>query len=422
MPLDSRHGLLIALTLAASAVPALSLDALASWLSSKKTVCDTLEVLPYFLVGATAFLGQRMNYLSIVFSSLFIGSAYWIVSGPPSGWGEGAAVRSLSVAAPFSLALVFRSPPGRLFSLRGALALALAGLPLATFLGLCRADLPWLRAGLMHPWLPDYFGWRLPGLSLVLTAGFAATLPWLRDAELRRFATSALFALLPFFHYLNLAAMPVSLSHQGLRAGLAFSIVGAVLLHAIYRVYWQKVYIDELTELPNRRALENHMMVLSKRYVIAMVDIDHFKRFNDTYGHAEGDNVLRFVGFQLSRHSGLRTYRYGGEEFCVIFEKADPESARAAIERAREAIASRDFFIRSPKHVREKTSKRDRRPSPEGTPKVKITISAGLAAPGGEARSPEEVRRAADAALYEAKSHGRNQVRVALGGPDRIRA
>lgn len=395
------------------AVPALSIDALFQWIAAKKTLSDTLVTLPYFLVGATAFLGQRMNYLSIVFSSLFFGIGYWLVATPLAGWGHGATMRAIAIAAPLSLALAFRVRPGRLKSVRGLVAAALMLAPLALSLGVLRLEMPWLRALVLSSWFPDFTGWRLPGISLVLAAGFAATLPWLKDGELRRFATSILFALLPFFHFLNLGAIPGELPFLTLRAGFAFSVVGSLLLHAIYRVYWQKVYIDELTELPNRRALENHMLVLSRHYAIAMVDIDHFKQFNDTYGHAEGDNVLRFVGFHLRLQSGLCTYRYGGEEFCVIFEKANSQDALQAMDRVREALASRDFYIRAPKHVREKTSKKDRRPSTLGTPKVRITISVGIAASELHGATPEEVRREADAALYDAKSSGRNRVEIA---------
>ena len=59
---------------------------------------------------------------------------------------------------------------------------------------------------------------------------------------------------------------------------------------------------------------------LSGEYAIAMMDIDHFKSFNDNYGHDEGDNVLRLVGSMLNQELGDRVYRYGGEEFCAVFK------------------------------------------------------------------------------------------------------
>ena len=65
-------------------------------------------------------------------------------------------------------------------------------------------------------------------------------------------------------------------------------------------MYWEKVYIDELTGIPNRRAFDEYLKKLGRKYTIAMMDIDHFKKFNDTYGHSEGDNVLRFVAKHIA--------------------------------------------------------------------------------------------------------------------------
>ncbi len=76
----------------------------------------------------------------------------------------------------------------------------------------------------------------------------------------------------------------------------AFTVICAILLHAIFTIYWQRVYIDELTDVSNRRALDEKLATLNGEFAIAMMDIDHFKDFNDTYGHDEGDNVLRLVG------------------------------------------------------------------------------------------------------------------------------
>ena len=92
-----------------------------------------------------------------------------------------------------------------------------------------------------------------------------------------------------------------------------------------------------------------------------MVDVDHFKRFNDTYGHDAGDEALRMVGSQLAQvGAGGRAFRYGGEEFTVIFSGKTPEQAESVLEALRQKIAKRPFALRDA----------DR---PETKPKKKVT-------------------------------------------------
>jgi diguanylate cyclase (GGDEF)-like protein len=74
-------------------------------------------------------------------------------------------------------------------------------------------------------------------------------------------------------------------------------------------------YIDELTGLQGRRSLNETLYNLGRKYAIAMIDVDHFKKFNDTYGHKTGDQVLKMIAYKLERISGgAKTFRYGGEE------------------------------------------------------------------------------------------------------------
>ncbi len=113
----------------------------------------------------------------------------------------------------------------------------------------------------------------------------------------------------------------------------------------IIRLYLKRVYQDPLTAIPNRQALDDRLHGLSGQYAIAMVDIDHFKKFNDTYGHAEGDNVLRMVAQHLMGHLGRDIYRYGGEEFCVVFEGEKREEAETRMELARGTLEKRKFFL-----------------------------------------------------------------------------
>lgn len=155
---------------------------------------------------------------------------------------------------------------------------------------------------------------------------------------------------------------------------------------------------DDLTELGNRRRLERDLDVAfgpERRPVgFVMLDIDHFKQFNDTHGHLAGDETLRRVAaiLRFSVREGDVVYRYGGEEFCVLLADADPLEARAVAERLRSAVEAHDF------------------PGAEDQPGGRLTISVGMSLIGAvDARS---MKQCADEALYEAKRAGRNRVVV----------
>ena len=207
-------------------------------------------------------------------------------------------------------------------------------------------------------------------------------------------------------------AIEVSNSFPSLQIVAAFTIICAILLHAIFRAYWHRVYVDELTDIPNRRALDERLSSLSGEYAIAMMDIDHFKAFNDNYGHDEGDNVLRLVGSVLNQELGDKVYRYGGEEFCAVFMGVSAEDAFMYANKVRRKLEEREFYIRKPNSKREPTSSFDRRRAQKTGKKVLITISIGLANPSKKAKTAEEVIKLSDQALYEAKRKGRNCVIV----------
>jgi diguanylate cyclase (GGDEF)-like protein len=179
---------------------------------------------------------------------------------------------------------------------------------------------------------------------------------------------------------------------------------------AIFFMYWQRVYLDELTGVPNRRALDERLQSLSAPYALAMVDIDHFKKFNDSYGHEEGDNVLRLVAAHLQHESAGKAYRYGGEEFLLIFSGWETEKAENLCDYIRLSLAKREFAIRLPEKIRKKTSPRDRGSLRAKTENVSITISLGVAGPDNQRKTPQDVIKLADQGLYKAKEGGRNLV------------
>jgi two-component system, sensor histidine kinase LadS len=151
---------------------------------------------------------------------------------------------------------------------------------------------------------------------------------------------------------------------------------------------------DELTALPNRRSFDMQVeaefaSARGRELALLVVDIDHFKRLNDTRGHAEGDRALRLLAGILRRHvrKPCAVFRYGGEEFVVIAPSTDGASALALAERLRERVAS------------------------EMHGELALTISVGIATSDGRrVASVDELFQEADAALYAAKAAGRNRV------------
>jgi diguanylate cyclase (GGDEF)-like protein len=189
-----------------------------------------------------------------------------------------------------------------------------------------------------------------------------------------------------------------------------FAAAGATAVLALLWSSYRMAFIDTLTGLPNRRALDETLARLSGPYALAMVDIDHFKGFNDTYGHAAGDVVLRAVAQCLRRHAGGHAFRYGGEEFCVVYGGRASEKPALPLERARKAIGIQRVEVPAPAAAK-KRARRDEKPSrAAATREVAVTISAGCAQRTPQRRSAQDVLKAADAALYKAKGKGRNCV------------
>ena len=188
-------------------------------------------------------------------------------------------------------------------------------------------------------------------------------------------------------------------------------MIAAAVAHEAY----QMAFRDELTGLPGRRALNERMQRLGRNYVLAMSDVDHFKKFNDTHGHDVGDQVLRLVASKLSKvGGGGKAYRYGGEEFALVFAGKTLDECMPHLEALRESIATYNIQLRNQDSRPQDDHQGRQRRGAASTGSVSVTVSIGVAERMPEQRTAEEVLKAADKALYTAKSAGRNCV-VAYG-------
>ncbi|MDW8469044.1 MAG: GGDEF domain-containing protein [Burkholderiales bacterium] len=243
----------------------------------------------------------------------------------------------------------------------------------------------------------------VPLAGRILTGAAFALAAWRCWPDARPVDVASAAAILLFYIGCTFAASPAT-------AAIFVSAAGAAIVVGVLQESHRLAFRDALTGLPNRRALEEDLRALGPAYTIAMVDVDHFKKFNDTHGHDIGDQVLRLVGSRLAGiGGGGRAYRYGGEEFAVLFpgrtlEEALPhlEAIRAEIERYRMAVRGED----RPKDEKEGSRLRGAR-APEKVLSVTVSIGAADASAG---RKPERVLKAADEALYRAKQSGRNRV------------
>ncbi len=191
--------------------------------------------------------------------------------------------------------------------------------------------------------------------------------------------------------------------------------VGLVQVSSILRSSYAMAYRDDLTGLLGRRALNERLKGLGPRFSLAMLDVDHFKKFNDTFGHDVGDEVLKMVASRISRvGAGGTAFRYGGEEFCIVFPRKTVEQCVDALEEVREGVASYHMTLRDkgvrPVKAREGERKRGTMATKIRKGTVGVTVSLGLAERSEDLPTPEDVVKAADEQLYRAKQKGRNQL------------
>ncbi len=239
----------------------------------------------------------------------------------------------------------------------------------------------------------------------------------------------------------SLAAVFAGMHAGGVgRIGSAYFATAALILAAsIVENSYVLAYHDELTALPARRAFNQALPQLAAPYCIAVVDIDHFKRFNDTYGHDAGDQVLRMVASRLARVSGGgEAFRVGGEEFTILFPGKTTKEARPHLESLRAAIQESQFRFRGQPDRRNLSRGADRRlqgkkrrtlrheqrllfHAESAAGEVSVTVSIGVAEPLPKTQTVDQVIEAADQALYRAKQAGRNRVEVAGSNPPRTR-
>ncbi|ACD96758.1 GGDEF domain-containing protein [Trichlorobacter lovleyi] len=374
---------------------------------------ELLTLAPYLLAAAALISGYHFKRgrvcLLIILATVnyYLGSHY-LAAGTVTPEAN-LVYRALAILLPFNLLVIALMREKGITGCTGRMRLTFLGGQLFLLWLTLHQGSQALWMALTHPLLQLSLLASLPIpqlslLMLVAAAGITLWKAWQRPAPVE----GALFGVVITFAVL--LAWPAVPFVTTIFSGTA----SLILVLAIIQDSHNMAFRDDMTGLPSRRALNELLRGLGSRYAIAMVDVDHFKRFNDTYGHDVGDQVLKVVAGRLMAVSGGgRPFRYGGEEFTVIFPGKSAKDAAPHLERLRKAIEEYKMALRSDDRPKDDSKGQVSRNRQYASRDVSVTVSIGVAESGSRYTTAEEVIRAADSALYRAKNGGRNQVCLA---------
>jgi len=388
----------------------LMLAALAVWIgpSLPKSLEGLRTLGPYavLVLGAAFALRFNRGRALVLLASLLAAYAGYHYAQGLGGFAEKAVYTALVVLVPLNALIAMALPERgvayhgsyRWFVLLGGEALLILWIAAAG-----RSELSGLAwQGVLEHWIFRSPPTPLAG-RILFGAAFVAAVwrAWPKHTPLDLGLAAALVA---FFIAAEWAAVPVVF-------GAFLSAAGAVVLVAFVQESHRLAFRDELTALPGRRALDEQLRALGPHYTLAMIDVDHFKKFNDTHGHDIGDQVLKLVAARLAEvGGGGMAFRYGGEEFSVLFPGRSLKQALPYLERTRVAVERYRMAVRGEERPRREEAGIRRRGDSAPTKLLSVTVSMGAAEPEVERQPPQQVLKAADEALYRAKKGGRNRV------------
>jgi diguanylate cyclase (GGDEF)-like protein len=383
---------------------------------------NIFPILPYLTLFIMIFMGWRYNNTSLIFISLVLIFSYIAVT---HGNASSMSYKLTLLLLPLNFLYFSSIKKIRVFNLKNLLFLIIlvlqifvvnflskpVDLPNAEFMKTLRLDSPVFAHNLSEFSNSVYsiLNQNIFGLNISLIAFllFAIVFSILilrfifnHDLILTGFL-GAMFAV--FFGLLAVESFPAVM--------VLSSAAGLILIVTNVEASFNLAYIDELTGLPGRRSMNEAMHNLGRKYAIGMIDIDFFKRFNDKYGHKTGDQVLRMVASRLASIKGNgKAYRFGGEEFVVIYAGKDTLESLSYLEELRALIASTPFRLRS--KGRKKKTEANRGSKDKSSNTARVTVSIGLAEKDTKNNRPEKVLKAADKLLYKAKKAGRNRLKA----------
>jgi diguanylate cyclase (GGDEF)-like protein len=371
--------------------------------SLRATANGLATVFPFTVAAAALLLGWRFNRSRLVFAIALLALTEYILLQGADTQRERLLYHAMTFLLPINLALVALLPERGTITPAGLLRWILLGIQVMIVLFLAQSFpdkiLKFLTTHLLPGSLTRWTPLQQPAIIAFVAIGVLLVLAWLREPQSP--VRSYFYALIAVFTALSWHA-------AGPGQEIWLATAGLILVIAVIEASYHMAYRDGLTELPGRRALNEALPRLSGQFSVAMVDVDHFKRFNDTYGHDAGDHVLRLVAARLAQAPGGGTaYRYGGEEFALVYPGKGQEDCLPHLEELRETIETSRFTMRRRFRPRAKPKADKSRKTRQA---ITITVSIGVAERNHRNTSPDQVIQAADKALYRAKEAGRNRV------------
>ncbi len=368
---------------------------------------QTLMYLPYGLLAVAGLLSLSFNRSKIFFVALVLAFSYgllvhYIPDGMDKVFYQLAVFKTLTILLPIDILVLSSLKERGIFSSWGRMRFMFIGAQL-----LMIAWIVWYQdADLVQLLRLDFFEAKY--LFSETYSQFALALFLVSFCVLfARQVGKGMNSDSPLLAVLILLFSAFIVKDEPMAFSLHMAAAGLVLTAAMLRASYSMAYLDELTGLPSRRALKEDMLKLKGKYTVSMLDVDHFKKFNDTHGHDVGDEVLKMVASCLKNLKGNgKAYRYGGEEFTLIFPATELDEVAPILEELRITIAGRGFTKRSKSRPEKKPS--EVRMGSGGNKRLSVTVSMGVAERGDKYKKADEVIKAADKALYRAKSKGRN--------------
>ena len=396
-----------------------------------RAVMVLMPFVPYIIFALGFVMGWRYANAGMILATLaltltYFGLEFFRSSDLPREVSQSQSViYALAFLLPLNLAFYSTLTKRRLFTSVGVFAMVFLASQVFTVIVFCypqsRPSLQFMaKIKSLSPSIAEKFDGISQWLATALSDHFFFNLKIMPSSAVLASSLAIFFVLMLFVKYndiriggflFTIIAAMLGITTKSSEPAVIFYFIAAGLIMVVTAVEasFTMAYIDELTGLPGRRSLNETMLNLGRKYVIAMIDVDRFKKFNDTYGHKTGDQVLKMIAARLGKISGgAKTFRYGGEEFTAIFSGKNVEEALAHVEDFREAVASPPFVIRSTERPKKRKLDRSKKKASDRK-QVTVTVSIGLAPSDREMTDPEKVIKAADKKLYKAKKGGRNR-------------
>lgn len=367
--------------------------------------------LPYILLTVATIFGQAIKQTTSCLTSLLLLGCYFIIQTKlqaPLAIGSNWLIFMLTfILLPINLLLSLSMSNKSLFSRRQLIFLLNVGLQLYTcsyLVNYIEQNSHNFEKNRYFESITDFSPLPLPVIyfyfALILLCVFFI-------GKRKKVSDVSVFTSLLF------SALTSTFFHLSYISSILFSLASCFIILNLIFCSRELAFDDPLTQLPSRRALEDDLKNTGSKFTIAMLDIDHFKKFNDTYGHSTGDNVLKLVAELMRTVRGnARIYRYGGEEFTILFNGKTAHDCTEYLDELRKKIANYKLILRDyEKRPENEDAGVTQRSNTQNQPSVTVTVSIGIA-DNCKLDDPIDVMKAADKALYKAKDLGRNRISV----------